>query len=154
MRKLIWIVAMAAAVASLAGCAKEEAKNVDSAAAAAAILEEVTFQDTLVEAEGEYAEHLYGLDDTVAGYSIYVSGSGATAEEIAVIKMKDAKDLNMALTFFDKRIADLKFNFEDYVPGEMVKLENPVIVVEGDAAALVIADDYERAKQSAEGQLK
>lgn len=147
-----------AAALLFTGCSSQggsaEAKNVEPAAAADAILNEVEFRDSLVKAEDGAAEGLgYRLDDTIADYAIYISGSGATAEEIAVLKVAEGAGTDDAKKILEKRVEDLKFRFEDYVPEEMVKLNDPVIVTGGNVAILVLADDSAAAKKAAEAQL-
>jgi hypothetical protein len=117
---------------------------------AQAVLDSVTFRDSLIKAEGDVAANYYKLDDIISEHAIYISGSGATAEEIAVLKVADAKDVETAKAILEKRIENLKLQFESYVPGEMVKLENPVILTQGDLAILVLADD----QNAAEGVVK
>lgn len=152
-RKLIATLLLIALLLPLGGCSGGK-KDVDPAEAAQAIVDSVTFRDTLVAAEDGAAENYYKLDDSIDSYGIFISGSGATAEEVAVLKVKDSKDLNLALAILDKRLADLTLNFQDYVPEEMVKISNPVIVVGTDVAILVVADDYEEAKTAAESQIQ
>ena len=41
----------------------------------------------------------------------------------------------------DTRLEDLKLAFENYVPGEMTKINNPVLVTKGTTVVLVLADD-------------
>lgn len=138
----------------LAGCSSREAAAVDIQPdeAAQTIMEQVEFRDTLVKAEGGAENSRYNLDDSiVADYAIYVSGSGATAEEIAVLKLADGASMEDARAILDKRVEDLIFSFQDYVPAEMTKLENPVIVENGNVIVLVLADDADAAKTAADG---
>lgn len=122
--------------------------------AAQTLLEEVTFRDNLMIAEGDVANTYYNLNDTIADHAIYVSGSGATAEEIAVLKVKDKANLKAAQAIVEKRVENLKIQFEDYVPGEMVKLKNPVIVAKGDTVILVLADDSGQAATAVDSLFK
>jgi hypothetical protein len=120
---------------------------------AQAVLDNVTFRDSLIKAEGDVATNYYKLDDTITEHAIYISGSGATAEEIAVLKVGDPKDIDAAKAILEKRIEELTLRFEAYVPAEMVKLENPVILTQGDLAILVLADDQTAAEDAVEGAL-
>lgn len=148
-KKLSALVVTAALL--FAGCSGGKDKTVVDVKpddAAASLVEAVQFKDTLVKAEGGAAEMYYRLDDNVAEYAIYVSGSGGTAEEVAVLKMKDPAKLKEGQAIIEKRVDDLKFRFEDYVPEEMVKLGAPVIVAKGDVVVLVVADDAAAAKKA------
>lgn len=134
-----------------AGCGSRPAETVVPADAAKAILSEVTFRDSLMEAKGDIARDWYDLDDKVSEFSIYISGSGATAEEIAVIKTSDVKTAKATV---EKRVSDLKLNFEDYVPAEMTKLSDPVIVTRGDVVFLVTCDDSAQAQKAIDNLFK
>lgn len=149
MKKLFAII-MAMLAIGIAGCAGT-VKSVDPHEAADAIIKNVTFRDTLVEAQGDVAKEWYTFDDKVKDYAVFISGSGATAEEVAVIRSDDAKAAGATI---EKRVADLKARFENYVPTEMAKLSNPVIVTKGDTVILVIADDAEQARKTVEDLYK
>jgi hypothetical protein len=136
-----------AALLLLAGCGGPETTDIIPADAAAAILEAVAFRDTLVEAEGDVAKEWYDLDENVSDFAIYISGSGATAEEVAVIK---TSNLAAAEATVKKRVEDLIFRFKDYVPAEMTKLNDPVIVSKADIVILILADDLAAAQAAAD----
>ena len=149
MKKILLIIAIVTLV--FAGCSTAPAVEIIPADAAEIILSEVTFRDSLVEAKGDVAKEWYSLDDKVTDFAIYISGSGATAEEIAVIK---SSDLKSAQATAEKRIEDLKFRYEDYVPTEMIKLNDPVIVTKGGVVILVLADDSANAQRVVDNLFK
>lgn len=138
------------AILLLAGCSGG-AQTVEPAKATEAILNGVRFRDELIEAQGDVAREWYNLDDKVKDFAIYVSGSGATAEEVAVIRSDDVKTAKATI---EKRVADLEFRFKDYVPSEMTKLSDPVIITKGDVAVLVLCDDPESARKIVDGLFK
>lgn len=136
----------------LAGCGSvPDTTTIVPAEAVEKILAEVAFRDTLVEAEKNVAGEWYTLDESVTDFAIYISGSGATAEEIAVIKTGDIKTAEEAVR---ERVADLEFRFKDYIPAEMQKIQNPVIVAEGDVVVLILSDDSDAAQKAAEALFK
>lgn len=133
----------------LAGCGGGKAiETVVPGDAAKAILSGVTFRDTLVEATGDVVKNWYSFDDKVKDFAVYIGGSGATAEEIAVIRTSDVKTAKATV---EKRIEDLKFNFENYVPAEMTKLNDPVVVTRGDVVFMVLCDDTAEAQKAIDG---
>lgn len=121
-----------------------EVSNVDVAAQ--------TIVDTL-QAEGEFSETLAPVDNSMALSRLYVldsakieealfyTSSGATAEEIVVIKVNDASYMETVKAAFDTRIADQKEAFKDYVPEEVPKLEDAVIYTNGNYAILCVSGD-------------
>ena len=144
MRKTHWT-ALAAAlllgVSGLAGCSKNEG-TLDVQKAADALKAGVTFKDELAPPADAAFATLYDVKDEDV---VYVS-SGATAEEIAVFEAKDADAAARVKTAVDQRIADLKEGFENYVPGEMTKLNNPVVEVKGKYVLLCICDKPDEAR--------
>lgn len=141
------IIALTFILAAFAGCSggKDTSTDIVPATAAATLLNEITFKDTLVEVPGDVAKEWYRFDDNVTDFAIYKSGSGATAEEIAVIKTSDLKTAEATV---QKRVDDLEFSFKDYVPAELTKINDPVIVSKGDIVVLVLADDSSAAQKS------
>ena len=146
-RILAFILIISVFVTAFSACSDNTATaNINPAEAAQTILDSVEFRDTLISVEGAAAENIYMLDDSVTSYCIYISGSGATAEEIAVLKVSDT---NKAQTnILDKRLEELAFRYESYVPAEMVKIQNPVIITQGDIIIMVLADDAESAEKA------
>ena len=133
-------------VFALAGCSKNEAA-LDVQKAADELKAGVTFQDELAAPGASVFETLYDIQEgDAANHAVYVS-SGATAEEIAVIEAKDANAAARVKTAVEQRIADLKEGFENYVPGEMTKLNNPVIEVKGKYVLLCICDKPDEARK-------
>ncbi|MCL2055956.1 MAG: DUF4358 domain-containing protein [Oscillospiraceae bacterium] len=145
---------MAAALLAACGQSPAGTDSTDPGTVAAAILESVEFRDNLIKAEGEVAENFYRLDSSVDSYAIYISGSGATAEEIAVLKVAGTDKTADAKAILEMRVDELKRRFEDYVPGEMVKLDQPVIITEGVWAILVLADDQSAARSAVRDALE
>lgn len=148
------LLGLTAAALVLAGCSgggKGAAVDIVPAEAAKTLVEAVAFQDTLMEAEGETAKLYYQLDDTISDFAVYISGSGGTAEEVAVLKVKDSKDLASAEAIAKKRVEELVFRFEDYVPAELTKLQSPVIVARDNVVVLVIAADTAAAEKAVNG---
>ena len=76
----------------------------------------------------------------------YIS-SGATAEEIAVFEAADKAAADRLYKAAQERVENQKTAFEDYVPAEMTKLGNPVLVKKGSFVVLCVADDAAAAKK-------
>ena len=75
------------------------------------------------------------------------------AEEIAVLKCKNADDVAQLEKILDERLDHLKTSFENYQPMELTKINNPVRVTKGNIAVLVLTDDP-NAQQTVEQLLK
>ena len=99
--------------------------------------------------------HLYGfmtLGDIYNAYAAYVP-AGITPEEVLVFETKteaDAKTLQDKLTsYVDYQISQ----YSDYAPGQVPKLEKPVIAVKGCTVVYVISEDNAAAAEVVRGLL-
>lgn len=89
----------------------------------------IVFKDDLQKIDDEsLLKNLYPqIDlDYISDYSVYISASGATAEEIAVFKLKDKIYGDDIQKLIEDRIEKQKSNFENYVPEEIYKLNNSI----------------------------
>lgn len=121
--------------------------------------EEVTTDKTAQEiadailAGGDYAEELmplteevalnrlYDLDAEQIEESAFYTNSQATAEEIAVIKVKSADYVDAVKESFNTRVEDQKTACVDYLPDEMPKLESAVVYNNGCYVILCVSGD-------------
>ena len=73
----------------LTGCGKNEAKDVDPSVLADTLRNAITFQDELEAVDAAAMGRMYEVDEAdIEAFKVY-TGTGATAEEIAVFKAKD-----------------------------------------------------------------
>ncbi|GEM_PF-1742321 len=128
-------------------------KNYDFQAAdlAAYIYANNKFKDQLSEINSNVLFEIYDVDkDEVKDACSYFS-TGATAEEITVMTAADSNiqdnlaEINKA---YNERLEDQIEAFSDYVPEELTKLSNPLIMEIGNSVVMVVCDDYDRAKQT------
>lgn len=137
----------------LPSCAQQEV-TADVDALADGLKSAVTFQDELTEMNDTAFARLYAVDAAdVVKKKIYVS-TGATAEEIAVFEAKDDKAAARVKEAVLQRIEDQKEGFVDYVPGEMTKLNDPVLVTKGTYIVLCLSNENDKAKTEIERHLK
>lgn len=94
----------------------------------------------------EFVSVFYGLDKTDIVEAVFYSGSGATPEEICVIKAAAGK-INGVKSAMNDRVATLKQNFTDYNPEQMPKIDKAIVYVYGDYAVLSVSCDDTQAKQ-------
>lgn len=149
MKKLVAAWLSFCMLASFSGCSNGEKNiSIDGEALAVHLKESVAFEDQLELIDSGMAEDLYGLSaDQVKSMLVYL-GSGATAEEIAIIQVNGDRDaVEQAV---EQRIEKQKSDFESYNPLEMPKLENPVIETTGNYVILCISGDEQGAEQAIE----
>lgn len=133
-------------LAVLGGC--QTAKiDLDEDALVQDLKSKVAFEDMLEEIDEDLALSLYGLtEDQVDSMEVYM-GTGAKAEEIAVLQAEEGTDVSVLETAAKNRVESLKSDFEDYIPEEMPKLEDPVLVTAGDYVILCVSGDNDNAKK-------
>ncbi len=135
----------------LCGCA---AKNIDVASLAADMVKDIKIEDELLKATDTVVKDLYGTIVDVEAITVYVSSSGATASELTVIKLKDKASVSGAKTAVEKRITSLQKNFENYVPSEMYRIKNAIIISKDRYLFFCIADNNEKMEKMFSDALK
>lgn len=95
---------------------------------------------------------IYGISqEDIEEYEAYVS-TGATAEEIAVIKAKDEATAESMEEKLTERVEAQKNSFANYIPKEVEKLEEAVVYQEGVYVVLSISNDDEKAEEIISGK--
>ena len=172
MKKSVVVLLALALSVSMFGCAKEEKQvyevneNVievqeEQAAAAEEVvinakdiadaLAGLSYDDNIAEVDLDTAKMFLNLDGVDIVESYVYESSGATAEEIVVLKCADAANASKAKDVFSQRIEEQTENFTDYVPEELPKLKDAVVVVNGEYAVLSVSKDASKAKEIVEG---
>jgi len=108
----------------------------------------LTFQDDMSPVDTAVFYQLYGLDETVADEAALIASTGATAEEIAVIHAASSDQVEAVKDAVKQRIQNQKDGFENYVPQELTKLNDPRITLAGQYVILVVCDDSEAARNA------
>lgn len=106
------------------------------------ILENVIFRDELSKINPNVLIGNYGIDEKIIQNASGYAGGGATAEEIAVFEIKQAKDVRTVEKLINEHIESKKKSFESYIPEEMPKLKRPFIYTYKNLVIVCIADNY------------
>jgi len=127
----------------IAGCGGKAEKSLDVAAFASAAVEKMDFGDELMAVPEQMLSDYYTLPKgKVSEYAVYVSGTGATASELAVFKCSSdaVKDVEAAVkTRIEEQIA----SYANYRPDEKFRLEKALLVTEGDYVVFAVSNDNE-----------
>ncbi|MGN0735579.1 MAG: DUF4358 domain-containing protein [Anaerovoracaceae bacterium] len=146
---LVMIVMLAASFIIITGCSSD-----DSGASCRDILDgcrkiarEGSF-DTLVsygeELYDDSFDNLYGIQfKDISDGAILYTESGGLADEISIVCMKDNNDVQVAKQKLQERIEERRNTFAGYKPEEVYKLDNAIVIIQGNYAALIISDDNE-----------
>jgi len=171
MKKLLVLVLTGAMLISLAGCSEEEvaktevninvddvknavdeiAKTIDAKAIAEGLLKGIAYKDQLSEVDLDTAKMFYDFSDIGIDEAYIYESSGATAEEIVVLKCTDSDGASKAKDIFTKRVKEQIESYTDYVPEEVPKLKDAVIITSKEYAILCVSDDASKAKSIIEG---
>lgn len=128
--------------------ASEADKTIDVNAAADRFKNEIKWVDTLNVLEDDMVEKITGVKaDLYNSARIYVGAGGATAEEIAVFEAKDITAADNIKKAYEERIEAQKKAFENYVPGELVKLNDPLLTTAKNYVFVCISDDRSKAME-------
>ena len=128
-----------------------EVQPIDVPTLAQTLAASCAFSEELMANNAYLENHLYGfVVDTCASYAAYVP-AGITPEEVLVFEAKtedDAKALQETLTsYVDYQVAQ----YSAYAPGQVPKLDKPVIAVKGCTVVYVISEDNAAAAEVVKG---
>lgn len=154
MKKKIAAIMFLIMLGTLAGCSKEKKEDrvIDVHTMAQSLLNDITYEDQLTKVEGNMFQMIYGISqEDIEEYEAYVS-TGATAEEIAVIKAKDEATAESMEEKLTDRVEAQKNSFANYIPKEVEKLEEAVVYQEGVYVVLSISNDDEKAEKIISGK--
>lgn len=133
---------------SNSAAAAQTDESVDVSAVADKLKDGIEFKDELVELDEAKIEKIIGVSaDSYTKAKVYVSSSGGTAEEIDCFEAKDADSAKSIADTLNARVESQKKVFENYVPEEMTKLSDPVIVTKGSYVFLCLSNDNDKAKE-------
>lgn len=90
-----------------------------------------------------------GVDmSKIQSFSVYVCASNASADELAVFKMKNVSDISKITTTINQRIKDRQDTFENYNVGEKPKLKNYTLKYCGPYVLFVVSNSNQKAEKT------
>lgn len=124
------------------------AQTINAAELAQHLHENLEFEDFVDVLDVEIAASLYNLteNEVVFEESTVYCSTGATAEEIAVFTVTEG-NLEAVEEACKSRVEGQKLSFENYVPKELEKLSEPVIISEGNKVIMVVCNDADVAEE-------
>lgn len=109
------------------------------------IIKNIKFEDELNLTNKLVVEKLYNIDNYL-NEVVYMS-SGATAEEIAIFEFENDEDCTQAVNKAKIRIENQLENFKDYMPKEVKKLNNAILINKNEYLIVCITNDYRKAEE-------
>jgi hypothetical protein len=146
------LLAFIAAVFALPGCSSRSDDDIvlNVQECADKLLETIAFKDTLTEINEQAITTIYHIAaEDVLEKKVYVS-TGATAEEIAVFEAIDHDAAKRVEAAVWQRVDKQKVGFRDYLPKELPKLKDPIVLVKGNYVIFCVSDH----KEEVEAELK
>lgn len=137
MKKYLYTIIFMLIILTLSACGAENT-SINIEELSADIINNVEFADEMTQINEKAVESLYNINYAVS-QQVYIS-SGATAEEVAIFKLKDENDADKALAAVKQRIENQKQDFETYIPEEIHKLENAIVKKAGQYVIVCISD--------------
>ena len=101
-----------------------------------------SFEDELSKIDDELAIDFYDLNADTIEEIVSYQGSGASSEEILILKLKDTKNIGNIKEILESRLSEKKEAFESYLPKEVSKIENRILEEKGKYIILCISNDY------------
>lgn len=102
-------------------------------------------QPSLMEVEEDMVSQLYHLAPSLLeDYSIRMPMMNVKSNEIAILKVKDTKDLPTVETAVKERAADIQKQFEQYLPDQYENAQNYKLVKKGNYILFVISESADQ----------
>ena len=105
------------------------------------------FEDELVKIDSEMIMNDYNFTTDEVEEFVSYQGSGATSEEIVILKVKDKSNLNSIKDKINARIEERKEAFQSYLPKEVGKIDNNILRVEGNYVIFCVSNDSSKVNQ-------
>ena len=148
MKRFVCLVLAIVMVFAMTACGKDnkqEAKEYDGAALLQSLLEQVKFSDTMTSV-GDFAS-LYFPDMPESAKIEMYTGSGYYADELALISVSSASDLEAVKASVDVHMEQLTAQFKNYIPEEVAKIEKAIVWQGGSHTIVCITNDYATAQK-------
>jgi hypothetical protein len=128
-------------------CGGETAKQPAVNEVADGVLKEITIPSAVKKETSDISTY-YTIDDSKLEEGVlYICGSGAFPDELAVLKMKDANAAKEAKAAAEKRLSSQISLFESYTPNEMYKLNDARILVKSNYVIFIATENNARAEE-------
>lgn len=154
MKKFLALLLCAAFVMAFAACgAKEEAVEIDVTALAAELAAADIYDDILSEVPAAAASRFYGYEEgDVTACALYQS-TAAAAEEVFVAQCVSEEALAAVKAGVEARIEEQIASYESYVPAEVPKLNDALVITEGLYLIFVVSADSAGARSIVDSYL-
>ncbi|MFF2528191.1 DUF4358 domain-containing protein [Brevibacillus sp. NPDC058079] len=140
----------------LVGCSNDDVTSGELSAAEVGerIQQTVSFQD-MKQGDLEKLQKLYQIEaGKVDDFILYTASSNVKADELAVIKVKDASDSENVKEKIQQRIEAQTIKFKDYRPEEYFLIEKHVLKTKGQFILFAVSKEVDQIESVFEEALK
>lgn len=137
-RKIALLSAAMLIMSAFCACGKQQTE-LDTAAVADTLLEQVEFASALEKASDTTAMLMYDLPEGT-DIELYI-GDGSYSDELAIITCSDKSEVTNATQAVKQHLDDLKASFEDYIPEEADKIDDAVTKTVGNHIIVCVSGD-------------
>ena len=134
------------------GCGSSSPVSVDTEALATSLTGDISYDNELTVLSEDEITNYVTVEKDVKGI-MYMS-SGSTAEEVAVFTAPDEETASTMKNNVQEFLNDQKTSFEDYIPEEAKRIEDAVLVVNGNYVVLCVSGDSAKAKEIIDSAFK
>ena len=143
-----WLLIVVLAVFLISGRLSSRISSTDFASMSKAVSEAVDLTPMQL-ADNQMLKRLYGLDGSLFdGVMLYYPTTNMGAEELLLVKMKDASQADEVRAAMEGRLATQKKSFDGYGAAQTAMLEKSIIEVRGNYALFISAEDPARVRQA------
>lgn len=151
------IIVCALALVWLMGCSagKKEGTHHLSAIEVGKHIEQAVKLDEMKEGDIHKLQKLYQIsNEEVENFVLYVALTNMKANEVAVIKVKDATKIENMKQKIIKRVETQKKKFKDYLPKEYTLIENYILKTNGNYIIFATCKDAPQIERAFDEALK
>lgn len=102
-----------------------------------------SFEDKLEKIDNELVINMYGFPSDSIEEIVSYQGSGASSEEILILKVKNINDVNNEKEIIETRLKEKKDAYASYMPKEVSKIDKRILIEKGNYIILCICNDYD-----------
>lgn len=144
MKKTIMILLTAMLAMVISACAGDKESTVEVKQSAKEIADQMlekVEQPAFMELSAQELKDVYNIDAAkLADYSVRIPLMNVKSNELAILKVKDAKDIPAIEAAVKKRAEDAQKPFEQYLPDQYENAKNYKLVTKGNYVLFVISD--------------
>lgn len=140
MKKVLLTILTIMVSATFMGCSNVD---IDANILAESLINNCEFGEILSPVSSAVAQKRYMLDDSEVEECVSYAGTPAVVDEVTIIKSSDVNSVNEKVSsYFDSK----KASYTDYAPNEVPKIENRVVITEGDYVVICVSENSETAQ--------